>query len=125
MYISITTECRGVIVTNESRNTNNQLQCIPEHVEKLLIFYVINLKKYTQMENLTKQQALDMLIDNNYRSIKITVTVDCDGEKEEITWAYGYVDKSNKDIPKWFNKKYLDMYDDQIVYLVKENFVRC
>jgi len=52
------------------------------------------------MENLTKQQALDMLIANNYRSIKITVTVDFDGEKEEITWAYAYVDKSNKDIPK-------------------------
>jgi len=42
--LPITTECRGIIVTNESRNTNNQLQCIPEHVEKLLIFYVfINL----------------------------------------------------------------------------------
>jgi hypothetical protein len=77
------------------------------------------------MENLTKQQALDMLIANKYKSIKITVTVDCDGEKEEITWAYAYVDKSNKDIPKSFNKKYLDMYDDQIIYLVKENFVSC
>lgn len=42
--MTITTEHRGIIVTNESRNTNNQLQYIPEHVEKLLIFYVfINL----------------------------------------------------------------------------------
>jgi len=68
------------------------------------------------MIKVTKQEAIDKLLANNYRAIEIVQTVDYDGEDQDILHTVAYVDKSHKFVPLKVNKKNMDMYD--FIYVV-------
>ena len=68
------------------------------------------------MIQVTKQEAIDKLLANNYRGIEIVKTVDYDGEDLDIVHTMAYVDKSHKHVPLKVNKKNMDMYD--FIYIV-------
>ena len=68
------------------------------------------------MIQVTKQEAIDKLLANNYRGIEIVKTVDYDGEDLDIFHTMAYVDKSHKHVPLKVNKKHMDMYD--FIYIV-------
>jgi hypothetical protein len=69
------------------------------------------------MIKVTKQQAIDNLLANNYRAIEILETVDYDGKDIDIFFTMAYVDKSQKNVPLKILKNNMDMYN--IIYIVE------
>lgn len=69
------------------------------------------------MKKVTKQEAITMLLANNYRAIEILQTCDHDGEEEDIFVTIAYVDKSHKHVPLKVLKQNMDMYD--FIYIVE------
>ncbi len=66
---------------------------------------------------ISKQQAIDQLLANNYRAIEILETVDDDGEERHIFHTMGYVAKSDKHVPLKVLKENMDMYD--FIYIIQ------
>jgi hypothetical protein len=75
-------------------------------------------KTYNRMIKVTKQQAIDQLLANNYRAIELQKTVDMDGENVDIFHTMGYVSKEDKHVPLKIHEKNMDMYD--FIYIVEE-----
>ena len=69
------------------------------------------------MIKVTKQEAIDKLLANNYRGIEILQTCDHDGEEEDIFVTMAYVDKSHKHVPLKVLEQNMDMYD--FIYIVE------
>ena len=69
------------------------------------------------MKKVTKQEAITMLLANNYRAIEILQTCDHDGQDEDIFLTMAYVDKSHKHVPLKVLKQNMDMYD--FIYIVE------
>lgn len=69
------------------------------------------------MIKVTKQEAIDKLLANNYRAIEILQTIDDDGEDIDVFFTIAYVDKSYKDVPLKVLKNNMDLYD--FIYIVK------
>ena len=69
------------------------------------------------MIQVTKQEAIDKLLANNYRGIEIVKTVDYDGEDLDIFHTMAYVDKSQKNVPLKILKNNMDLYN--IIYIVE------
>lgn len=70
------------------------------------------------MIEVTKQEAVNKLLANNYRAIEILQTVDYDGENIDVLWTIGYVAKNDTHVPLKILKKHMDMYD--FLYIVKK-----
>jgi len=70
------------------------------------------------MIEITKQEAIDNLLANNYRAIEIMQTIDFDGEDRDILWTIGYVAKTDTHVPLKILKKNMDMYD--FLYIVQK-----
>jgi hypothetical protein len=69
------------------------------------------------MIKVTKQEAIDKLLANNYRAIEILQTIDDDGENVDVFFTMAYVDKSHKDVPLKVLKNNMDLYD--FIYIVE------
>jgi len=69
------------------------------------------------MIKITKQEAIDKLLANNYRAVEILQTVDYDGEDIDIFFTMAYVDKSQKNVPLKILKNNMDLYN--IIYIVE------
>lgn len=68
------------------------------------------------MKKVTKQEAIDMLLANNYRAIEIMQTIDFDGEDRDVFKTMAYVDKTHKHVPLKVNEKHMDMFD--FIYII-------
>jgi hypothetical protein len=68
------------------------------------------------MIKVTKQEAIDMLLANNYRAIEILETCDHDGEDVDVFVTMAYVDKSHKHVPLKVLKQNMDMYN--FIYII-------
>jgi hypothetical protein len=66
---------------------------------------------------ISKQEAIDKLLANNYRAIEILETVDDDGEDRDIFYTMGYVAKDDKHVPLKVHKENMDMYD--FIYIIQ------
>lgn len=69
------------------------------------------------MIKVTKQEAIDKLLANNYRAIEILQTIDDDGEDIDVFFTMAYVDKLYKDVPLKVLKNNMDLYN--FIYIVE------
>jgi hypothetical protein len=74
------------------------------------------------MKTVTKKEAIDMLLANNYRAIDVVITVDYDGEDIDVYLTRAYVSKEDKHVPLTINEKHMDMYD--ILFIQEYNKTR-
>lgn len=71
------------------------------------------------MRTVTKKEAIDMLLANNYRAVDVVMTVDYDGEDMDVYLTRAYVSKEDKHVPLTINEKHMDMYD--ILFIKERN----
>lgn len=71
------------------------------------------------MKYITLLESSKITSSNTYRTVMIKTLIDVDGEEMEFTWGHCHIEKTNSNVPKYIYIDNIDIYNDDIVTIVK------